>query len=81
MSEKVESLRNIALVAHSGAGKTSLAEAMLYDSGTIKRMGRVEDGNTISDYDEEEINRTMSLNLSVVPCEWEGHKINILISP
>ena len=49
MSEKVESLRNIALVAHSGAGKTSLAEAMLYDSGTIKRMGRVEDGNTAMD--------------------------------
>jgi elongation factor G len=54
---------------------------MLFNTEAINRLGRVEDGNTISDYDEEEINRTMSLNLSVVPCEWEGHKINILDAP
>ncbi|MBW2337957.1 MAG: GTP-binding protein, partial [Deltaproteobacteria bacterium] len=59
MSEKVESLRNIALVAHSGAGKTSLAETMLYDSGTIKRIGRVEDGNTALDFEPEELKRTI----------------------
>jgi elongation factor G len=54
---------------------------MLFNSGAINRLGKVEDGNTISDFDEEEINRTMSLSLSVVPCEWEGYKINVLDAP
>ena len=80
-SYPTDKIRNIILLGHSGCGKTSLAEAMLFNSGAINRLGKVEDGNTTSDYDEEEINRTMSLNLSVIPCEWEGHKINVLDAP
>lgn len=80
-SYPTEKIRNIVLLGHSGSGKTSLAEAMLFNSGAINRMGKVEDGNTISDYDEEEISRTMSLNLSVLPCEFKGHKINVLDAP
>lgn len=76
-----DKIRNIVLLGHSGCGKTSLAEAMLFNSGAIKRLGRVEDGNTASDFDEEEINRTMSLNLSILPCEWQDHKINVLDAP
>ena len=76
-----DKIRNIVLLGHSGSGKTSLAEAMLFNSGAINRMGRVEDGNTVSDYDGEEISRTMSLNLSVLPYEWKGHKINVLDAP
>ncbi|MFC1976099.1 elongation factor G [Chloroflexota bacterium] len=76
-----DKIRNIVLLGHSGCGKTSLAEAMLHHTGATNRLGRVEDGNTVSDYDEEEISRTMSLNLSVIPCEWEGHKINVLDAP
>ncbi|MCL4295263.1 MAG: elongation factor G [Anaerolineae bacterium] len=80
-SYTTDKIRNVVLLGHSGCGKTSLAEAMLYNTGATNRLGRVEDGNTISDYDEEEIHRTMSLNLSVIPCEWEGYKINILDAP
>jgi elongation factor G len=80
-SYSTDKIRNIVLLGHNGSGKTSLAEAMLFNTGAINRMGRVEDGNTVSDYDEEEINRTMSLSLSVIPCDWEGHKINILDAP
>jgi elongation factor G len=81
MSEKVESLRNIALVAHSGAGKTSLAEAMLYDSGTIKRLGRVEDGNTAMDFEAEELKRTSSISSGFHQFEWKKHTINIIDTP
>jgi len=81
MSEKVESLRNIALVAHSGAGKTSLAEAMLYDSGTIKRLGRVEDGNTAMDFEPEELKRTSSISSGFHQFEWKKHIINIIDTP
>jgi elongation factor G len=80
-SYTTDKIRNVVLLGHSGCGKTSLAEAMLFNTGAINRLGRVEDGNTISDYDEEEIHRTMSLNLSVIPCEWEGYKINVLDAP
>ena len=66
-SYPTEKIRNIVLLGHNGSGKTSLAEAMLYNTGAINRLGRVEDGNTVSDFDDEEINRTMSLSLSVVP--------------
>jgi elongation factor G len=78
---KTELIRNVALVAHGGAGKTSLAEAMLYGTGAINRMGKVEDGTTVSDFDEEEIRRTISLSISLVPCEWNGYKINVLDTP
>lgn len=80
-SYSTDKIRNIVLLGHNGCGKTSLAEAMLYNTGAINRLGRVEDGNTTSDYDEEEISRTMSLSLSVLPCEWKDHKINVLDAP
>jgi len=81
MSEKVESLRNIALVAHSGAGKTSLAEAMLYDSGIIKRLGRVEDGNTAMDFEPEELKRTSSISSGFHQYDWKKHTINLIDTP
>lgn len=81
MSDKVESLRNIALVAHSGAGKTSLAEAMLYDTGTTKRMGRVEDGNTALDFEPEELKRTSSISSGFHQFSWKKHTVNIIDTP
>src|SRR6059036_204800 len=71
-------IRNVLLVGHSGAGKTTLAEALLFSAGAITRMGRVEDGNTVSDHDAEEIRRGISVSLSLAPFEWEGVKINLL---
>jgi elongation factor G len=81
MSEKIESLRNIALVAHSGAGKTSLAEAMLYDSGTIKRLGRVEDGNSAMDFEPEELKRMSSISSGFHQYNWKKHTINLIDTP
>ena len=78
---KVEQLRNVVLMSHGGAGKTSLTEAMLYDSGGVSRLGKVDEGTTASDYDPEEIRRKISVNTSVVPCEWRQHKINVLDTP
>jgi elongation factor G len=76
-----DKLRNVVLLGHGSSGKTSLAEAMLFNTGVINRMGKVEEGTTISDFDEEEIRRRISLNLSLIPCEWEEHKINVLDTP
>jgi elongation factor G len=81
MSEKIANLRNIALVAHSGAGKTLLAEAMLYDCGTINRMGRVEDGNTAMDFEAEELKRGSSISSGFHQCSWKKHTINLLDTP
>ncbi len=81
MSDNVETLRNIALVAHSGAGKTSLAEAMLYNAGTIKRMGRVEDGNTALDFEPEELKRTSSISSGFHQFSWKKHTVNIIDTP
>lgn len=78
---QTEQLRNLVLLGHGSSGKTSLAEAMLYTSGVINRMGDVEDGTTVADYDEEERRRHISLNLALVPVEWEGHKLNVLDTP
>ena len=74
-------IRNVVLVSHGGNGKTSLAEAMLFDSGAITRLGRVEEGNTTSDYDPDEIKRKSSVNLSIIPVEWKGVKVNLLDTP
>jgi elongation factor G len=74
-------IRNVALVGHGGAGKTSLAEALLFCSGAIGRMGRVEDGTTTTDFDPEEVRRHLSLSLSLAPFEHDGFKINLLDSP
>ena len=81
MSEKIESLRNIALVAHSGAGKTSLAEAMLYDSGTINRLGRVEDGNSATDFEPEELKRMSSISSGFHQFDWKKHTTNFIDTP
>ena len=74
-------LRNIALLGHGSAGKTSLGEAMLFSSGAISRQGRVEDGSTVSDFDEEEIRRHISLTTALLPIEWKDRKLNILDTP
>ena len=76
-----DKIRNVVLLGHGGCGKTSLVEAMAYLSGQTTRMGKVTDGNTISDYDKEEIKRTFSINTSVVPIIWGDTKINILDTP
>jgi elongation factor G len=76
-----EQIRNIALIAHGGAGKTSLAEAMLFTSGAVTRLGRVEAGTTTTDFDPEEIKRQITVNTSLAPIEWSGAKINILDTP
>ena len=76
-----ESVRNVVLVGHSGAGKTTLAEALLVSTGTIQREGRVEDGSTTSDFDEVEIRQGRSVNLTVVPFVHEGVKVNLLDTP
>lgn len=76
-----ENLRNVALVSHGGGGKTSLGEAFLYLTGEVTRMGRVEDGNTVSDFEEEEIRRNLSLSTSILPIELNDHKINCLDTP
>jgi elongation factor G len=78
---KVDQLRNVALLAHGSAGKTSLVEAMLFNTGATSRLGRVDDGNTVADFDEEEIRRKISLGTAIVPCEWNGHKLNVLDTP
>lgn len=77
----IEKIRNIALVGHSGSGKTSLAEAALFASGAVNRMGKTEDGNTVSDFDPEEVRRTISISTSLIPVEWSGHKLNLLDTP
>jgi elongation factor G len=74
-------IRNVALVGHGGAGKTSLTEALLYCAGAINRLGRVEDGSTTTDFDPEEVRRGISLSLALAPIEFAGHKINVLDTP
>jgi elongation factor G len=76
-----DKLRNVALVAHGGAGKTTLAEALLFHSGATKRMGNVDEGTSILDHDPEEVKRKISITTSVAPIEWKNHKINILDTP
>ncbi|MGQ9585167.1 MAG: elongation factor G [Anaerolineae bacterium] len=78
---KLEQIRNVALLGHLSSGKTSLAEAMLYDSGATTRLGRVEEGNTVTDYDPEEIRRKISVSMALAPCEWEGRKLNAIDAP
>ena len=76
-----DKIRNVVLLGHGGVGKTTIVEAMAYLSGITSRMGRVEDGNTISDYDKEEIKRGFSISTSLVPIELGDVKINILDTP
>jgi elongation factor G len=76
-----DQLRNVVLIGHSSCGKTTLAESMLFDTGASSRRGRVEDGSTVSDWDEEAIRRKISVGASVIPCEWQGRKVNLLDTP
>ena len=78
---RTDRIRNVVLLGHGGAGKTTLAEGMAYLSGITSRMGKVTDGNTISDFDKEEIKRKFSISTSVIPIEWGKVKINVLDTP
>ena len=75
---RTDRIRNVVLLGHGGSGKTTLAEAMAYLAGMTSRLGRVEDGNTVSDFDKEEIKRKFSISTSVIPVPWDKVKINIL---
>lgn len=78
---KTNEIRNIGIIGHGSSGKTTLVEAMAFNGSLVDRMGRVEDGTTISDYDPEEIKRTFSISTSTIPIEYRGHKINALDVP
>jgi len=78
---KADAIRNVALVGHGGCGKTSLTEALLFSSGGIDRLGKVDEGTTTSDYDPDETKRRMSINAALAPCEWKGAKINFIDAP
>ena len=78
---RTDRIRNVVLLGHGGAGKTSLVEAMAYLSGITNRLGKVTDGNTVSDFDKEEIKRKFSITTSLVPIQWDKCKINVLDTP
>ena len=80
-ADRPASVRNVVLVGHSGSGKTTLVEALALTAGAVNRAGRVEDGGTVSDYDEIEHRQQRSVQLSLVPVEWGGIKINLLDTP
>ncbi|MCQ0021987.1 GTP-binding protein, partial [Streptomyces somaliensis DSM 40738] len=80
-ADRPSSIRNVVLVGHSGSGKTTLVEALALTAGAVNRAGRVEDGSTLSDHDEIEHRRQRSVQLSLVPVEWSGCKINLLDAP
>ena len=81
MRYSVQNIRNVCLLGHGGSGKTALAESLLYMTGAIDRMGKAVDGNTVCDYDPEEIKRQISISLAVAPLEFKGCKINVLDTP
>jgi elongation factor G len=76
-----DQIRNVAVASHQGTGKTSLVEAMLFDSGAITRMGKVEEGNTVSDWDPDEVKHHISINATIIPVEWNGCKLNLIDTP
>ena len=78
---RTDQIRNVAILGHGSAGKTSLTEALLFKTGAINRMGRVEDGSTVSDWDHEEQRRQISINLAVVPIEVDDLKVNLIDVP
>src|SRR4030066_1072672 len=78
---ELDKIRNVAVIAHGGAGKTSLVEAMLFASGSIDRLGRVDDGTTTTDYEPEEIARKITISSSISFCTWNGFRINLVDTP
>ncbi|MDY3929761.1 MAG: elongation factor G [Clostridia bacterium] len=78
---KMDTIRNVVVMGHGKCGKTTLTEAMLYNSGAIDRMGKAADGNTVSDYDPEEVKRQCSVSASMIPVEWKGMKYNMIDTP
>lgn len=76
-----DKIRNVALAGHSSAGKTSLAEMLLFKSGATDRLGKIADGNTVCDFDPEEIKRQVSVSSAIAPFDWNGVKINLLDTP
>ncbi|MBE0426485.1 MAG: elongation factor G [Nitrospirae bacterium] len=77
----VEKIRNVAVIAHGGAGKTSLVEAMLFDSGSIDRLGNVDGGTATTDFEPEEIERKISISSAIAFCDWKGYRINLIDTP
>ena len=78
---KTENLRNIGLFGHGSAGKTTIAEAMLFNTGVLDRFGKVDDGNTVTDFDPEEIKRKISISAATAPCDWKECRINAIDTP
>src|SRR3989442_7522625 len=81
MAHEPGKIRNVAVVGHRGTGKTSLVEAMLFQAGATNRLGTIEAGSTVSDWDEDEQRRQMSLAAAVCHLEWQGRKINLIDTP
>ncbi|MBF0457593.1 MAG: elongation factor G [Nitrospirae bacterium] len=81
MDSSVEKVRNVAILGHSGCGKTTLTEAILFNAGAVTRMGSVTDGNTVTDFDPEEIERKVTINAAVATCEWSGYRLNLIDTP
>lgn len=78
---KSDKLRNVGIIAHGGAGKTSLTESLLFNTGAITRIGRVADGTTTADFEPEEIKRKVTISAALAPCEWQEHKLNFIDTP
>jgi len=78
---QTDQIRNVVVLGHHGTGKTSFGEAALFAAGAINRLGRVDEGNTTSDHDDDEKKRQISISLAILPCEWSGHKINLIDTP
>ena len=78
---ELENIRNLCLLSHCGAGKTSLSEAILFTTDAITRLGKVDEGTTTSDYDPDEVKRKISLNLTLLPAEWRDTKVNLIDTP
>src|SRR5437764_1264653 len=76
-----KNIRNVCIVGHGGSGKTSLVSAILFDTGAVNRLGRVDDGNAPTDYDEDEIDRKITISAKLAFCEWNKNKINMLDTP
>ena len=81
MGIDVQQIRNVAVIAGGGAGKTSLVEAILFDTKATDRLGNIEEGNTVTDFEPEEINRKNSISSALAYCDWNGHRINLVDTP